>query len=407
MSCRWIAPAALAASVLSLTTPALASPASDFFDRFAALLTENYVSLHGGDPAKAVTDGRAALTAACQGKGDACGIDVAVPVVRQALASLNDSHVRLEDPRAAKGTQAAMAGGAGKQAGFGLNVAAHAGGPHYIVAAVNADGPAGKAGLTYGDQVLAINGNADIKAALGVLSLPDQPATLTIGRAGKRFDVTLTPVEGQAHALPALFWHGKVARITLPYCGVLEAGELFRAKVAEAKQQHAAAIIVDLRNNRGGGLACPIAAGAFVSYQTEFRPASGPGPMFHVSADKVVYGDGEQAQATPVRNAVTYDGPVSVLVNRVTASAAEAMAMQMVLAGRARSYGQKTSGVGNNTLRPFPMEGGYSLVLTVTRNYQPDGTPLPADVPLSVEIPAGDIGSPDNVLAAALSDLNT
>ncbi len=383
----------------------MASPAGDFFDRFAALLTENYVSLHGGDPAKAVAEGRAALASACQDKGSTCGVDVAVPVVRQALASLNDSHVRLEDPKAAKGTQAAMGGGAGKQAGFGLNVVAHAGGPNYIVAAVNADGPAGQAGLAYGDQVLAINGNADIKATLGALSLPDQPATLTIGRAGKRFDVTLRPAEGQAHALPALFWHGKVARITLPNCGVLEAGELFRTKVAEAKKQDATAIIVDLRNNKGGGLACPIAAGAFVSYQTEFRPASGSGPMFHVSPDKVVYGDGEEAQATPVRNSVTYDGPVAVLVNRVTASAAEAMAMQMVLNGRARSYGQKTAGVGNNTLRPFPMDGGYSLVLTVTRNYQPDGTPLPADVPLSVEIPAGDIGGPDNVVQAALSDL--
>ncbi|MFP7364584.1 M50 family metallopeptidase [Corynebacterium callunae] len=59
-------------------------------------------------------------------------------------------------------------------------------------------GPAGEAGIESGDRILAVNGEqtADFTAVRdAVLNLPGQTATLTIERAGERFDVNLQVAE--------------------------------------------------------------------------------------------------------------------------------------------------------------------------------------------------------------------
>ncbi|HYC05688.1 MAG TPA: S41 family peptidase [Azospirillaceae bacterium] len=398
--------AVLTAGLLSGTVQA--SPASDFYAAFEEALLGHYVSLHGADPVAVARTHREKLAEACRaGPGD-CPVETAVTAVRAAVKDLNDAHVRLDAPRAGARPLANPGAPGNVPPGYGWALAHRQGAGLHVLAAVNPGGPAARAGLARGDILRAVDGNPDVAAALDRLRAADGPVTVEVERAGRRIAATVAPAPGEGAPRPTLAWAGRTAVIHLPSCMNVEAGGQFRDAVAEAAAKGAAAIVMDLRDNRGGGFACAIAAGAFIDYDIVMTAKDGATRTLRVRRDhSSMEADGE-VETVPAGNPVRWDGPAAVLVNGLTASAAEAAAIEMKLTGRARVYGETTRGVGNNTVRPFPLPGGHTLFLSVTRHATPEGVPLPPsaqpDLPVTDDPVAGAAGR-DAVLEAALEGL--
>ncbi|NVD06629.1 carboxy terminal-processing peptidase [Vibrio sp. JPW-9-11-11] len=136
--------------------------------------------------------------------------------------------------------------------------------------------------------------------------------------------------------------------------------------IAELKQQGVDGIIVDLRNNGGGALTEATAlSGLFITSGPVVQVRDSYGRV-NVNSDT----DGE----------ISYDGPMTVLVNRYSASASEIFAAAMQDYGRALIVGENSFGKGtvqqhrslNHIYDLFDKELGY-VQYTIQKFYRIDG----------------------------------
>lgn len=102
--------------------------------------------------------------------------------------------------------------------------------------------------------------------------------------------------------------------------------------LADLKQQNVEGIVVDLRGNGGGSLQeATLLTGLFIS----------KGPVVQIRE-----GDGKVTETRDNDGLVYYDGPLTVLVDRYSASASEIFAAAMQDYGRAVVIGEQTFGKG-------------------------------------------------------------
>ncbi|PKF61078.1 carboxy terminal-processing peptidase [Psychromonas sp. psych-6C06] len=123
----------------------------------------------------------------------------------------------------------------------------------------------------------------------------------------------------------------KIGVITIPSFYVKLSEDIDKA-LTELKEQKVEGVIIDLRNNGGGSLSeATLSTGLFIS--------EGPVVQVRDSRNKIeVQGD--------VNETVSYDGPLTVLVNRYSASASEIFAAALQDYGRAIIIGEQTFGKG-------------------------------------------------------------
>lgn len=136
--------------------------------------------------------------------------------------------------------------------------------------------------------------------------------------------------------------------------------------ISELKEQGVDGIIVDLRNNGGGALTEATAlSGLFITSGPVVQVRDSYGRV-NVNSDT----DGE----------ISYDGPMTVLVNRYSASASEIFAAAMQDYGRALIVGENSFGKGtvqqhrslNHIYDLFDKELGY-VQYTIQKFYRIDG----------------------------------
>ncbi|KJY71085.1 carboxy terminal-processing peptidase [Vibrio nigripulchritudo] len=136
--------------------------------------------------------------------------------------------------------------------------------------------------------------------------------------------------------------------------------------ISELKEQNVDGIVVDLRNNGGGALTEATAlSGLFIK----------SGPIVQVRDS---YGRIEQNSDTGGQ--ISYDGPVTVLVNRYSASASEIFAAALQDYGRAVVLGENSFGKGtvqqhrslNHIYDLFEKELGY-VQYTIQKFYRING----------------------------------
>jgi len=123
----------------------------------------------------------------------------------------------------------------------------------------------------------------------------------------------------------------KIGVITIPSFYV-KLSEDIDKEITALKKQNVEGIIIDLRNNGGGSLAeATLSTGLFI----------GTGPVVQVrdSRNKI------EVQRD-VNETVSYNGPLTVLVNRYSASASEIFAAALQDYGRAVVIGEQTFGKG-------------------------------------------------------------
>lgn len=262
----------------------------------------------------------------------------------------------------------------------------------FVIVEVVADGPAEKAGLLVGDQLVAVDGVLLDESSSGnevsiLLRGPvEEPAEIRIRRAGEQlnFDV------GRQIWAPvtARMLEGAVAYIS-QRAFTEEAARQFRTSLERLLSQEPAGLVWDLRGNRGGSMeAAQQILSHFISEGTLFSVELKRG------APRTFEAEGESLAS---------DIPLLVLIDERSLSAAETSALTIRDHGRGTILGSKSGGKG--TIQDtIALDEEHLLHVTIGKWYSPseawiDGLGVVPDVeaiddPATVE---------DEVLQAALN----
>ncbi len=273
------------------------------------------------------------------------------------LAGALDAHTTWLDPAA---VQRFHEDGAGRFAGVGLEVAERDG--RLVVVAPLPGTPAEAAGLRSGDHIVSIDDLPTRRLGLeGVIAhmrgAEGSVVVLEVERAGappmrltlKRAHITVNPVEFQ-------LLEGGVGYIRLR---IFQRDTTDRLDAALAALGPVGGLVLDLRDNPGGLLA------QAVEVASRFL-AGGQVVIVRARNDEDVWSAGARA---------TYAGPLVVLVNGGTASAAEILAGALQDHQRARLLGAPTFGKGT-VQRLVNLSDGSGLKLTIARYFSPHGRPI-------------------------------
>lgn len=226
--------------------------------------------------------------------------------------------------------------------------------------------PSQKAGLSPGDEIVAINNvplsYLDLDQLVELLSYTRQrEAHLVVRRQGEArpFPVTLSPAELEAPSVDRSF-------LLQPGVGYVRVSS-FDAKTAEALREAIQqlggeglqGLVLDLRNNQGGVVQSAVAAAALF-----------------LEAGSVIFS--ARGRNTPTEELKVPEGftpyrfRLAVLVNGTTASAAEIFAGAIQDNDRGALLGEPTFGKGL-VQRVYPLSGGTGLALTTAFYYTPSG----------------------------------
>lgn len=236
------------------------------------------------------------------------------------------------------------------------------------------DGPAARAGVLPGDQILKINNQLTeelgMAEAVNLLrGKPGESLTLTVRRPAtqklheftmKREVIKQSSVEDARILDPRL-----TAPYRMGYARILQFSEPTAEELADAldklEQEGMDAFVLDMRNNPGGLLGSAIdVCGEFVKagtvvLTTEGKPGSGEIKVYRTSAEN---------------KRRERDYPLAVLVNHSSASGAEVVAGALQDLKRCIVVGETTFGKGS-VQSIIPIGEGKAIRMTTAKYYTP------------------------------------
>ena len=194
-------------------------------------------------------------------------------------------------------------------------------------------------------------GTSTVQIVRNTVKLEDQAAQkklITLNRNGRDYRVGIIEI-------PTFYVDFKAVQQQVP--GYKSTTRDVRRLIGELKDEHIDALVVDLRNNGGGSLQeADSLTGLFIE----------SGPTVQVKSAKrrtSVYSDSDEQAA--------WDGPLAVMVNRLSASASEIFAGAIQDYGRGIIIGSQTFGKGTvQTL--IPLNRGQ-LKVTAAKFYRVSG----------------------------------
>ena len=230
--------------------------------------------------------------------------------------------------------------------------------------------PARKAGLRFGDRIVAIDGD----------TLPrgyttQQASARLKGQAGSKVRLTVERPYVADSILDFEITRGQIRTNSVPYYGIVRdsigyirlttfdtnsASEVKNAVIALKKDPRLRAIVLDLRDNGGGLLeSATHIVGLFVPKGTEVVRT-----RYRGKENEKIYKTTQQP--------LDMDIPLAVLINENTASSSEIVAGALQDLDRAIVVGNRSYGKGLvQSSRPLPYNG--LLKVTVARYYIPSG----------------------------------
>ena len=231
-------------------------------------------------------------------------------------------------------------------------------------------GPAEQAGVQPGDQLLRL-GSRRVAGA----QLPDQElAQLLRGPAGSTLTLTLRR-RRLPQPLVLTLTRSRLASTSVEAALLLEDGQTgyikvsrfaantydeFHAALAELRRQGLTRLVLDLRGNPGGYLdRATRLADEFIGGSRKIVYTEGRGEQYNTQTYAHLAGEFE-------------DGPLVVLVDEGSASAAEVVAGALQDHDRALLVGRRTFGKGL-VQQPITLSDGGELRLTVARYFTPSG----------------------------------
>jgi carboxyl-terminal processing protease len=232
--------------------------------------------------------------------------------------------------------------------------------------------PAYRAGLRYGDRIVAIGGESMVGKPYG------QVREHLRGPRGTVVKVTVEHLDGRTETVEIT--RDAVPQPSIPEAYMIRPGvgyvamtggfntttaDEFRVALDRLHEQGMQMLILDLRGNGGGLLSQAVrVANTFLKR----------GQLI-VTQKGRVRGSSETYLAD---NEAPDQSPLVVLVNRGTASASEIVAGAMQDHDRAIIVGENTFGKGLVQI-PFPVDYGSALMLTIAKYYTPSGRLIQRD----------------------------
>jgi carboxyl-terminal processing protease len=283
----------------------------------------------------------------------------AFAAIKTMLDSLGDQYTRLLDPKAFKDEDDAINSFV---CGIGISLRPYQEAKALIINDVIEGGPASKAGLQYGDEIIAINGEATKefntdKAAEKIRGQAGTTVSLTLKRGEANRNVTITRQQITIPAVTTKVLDGNIGYIKLATFMSDDASTEFRW--ALQKLSGTSGLIIDMRNNPGGLLANAVEIADMLMHRGKiFTTVSRRGKMV----------DGCTG------NLMTQQ-PLVVLVDHDSASASEILAGALKDNGRAVVVGARTFGKGLvQEINRLP--AGAGMHITVARYYTPSGSDI-------------------------------
>jgi carboxyl-terminal processing protease len=226
--------------------------------------------------------------------------------------------------------------------------------------------PSAKAGLSPGDEILAINGyeinRLDIEQLTQLLSQSRQgQAELHVRRPGSAriLNFVLTPEDMQAPSVERAFFVGAGVGYIRVSSFDANTGPEIRKAIERLGGNQLAGLVLDLRNNPGGLMTAALdTASLFLPPGTKLVTVRGR----HVP---------ETSESVP-GFAKPYTFKLAILINEKTASASEIVAGAMQDHDRATIFGEPSFGKGL-VQSVFPLTGKTGLALTTAYYYTPSG----------------------------------
>lgn len=248
--------------------------------------------------------------------------------------------------------------------GFGSVVSVLPG--RVIILQTVAGGPAAKAGLSPGDEILAINGiplsRLDMDQLIQVLTQARQSTVrLDVRRPGttRTYQFTLnpelmdSPSVDRAFLLQPGYGYTRIANYDR------NTAEQLAAAVDKLGGDALKGLVIDLRNNPGGDAESAVKMAA----------------MFLKPGQRIlsIKGRARQGQDIDVpKEAKPYEFPVAILVNAKTASAAEIVTGALQDNRRAQVFGEQSYGKGL-VQSVYNLSSNTALALTTAFYYTPSG----------------------------------
>jgi carboxyl-terminal processing protease len=371
-----------------------ANPAWDSFQKAFGSIESGYYGYSSLDFPALRTQYTQQLVTACA-KLDPCSLEVSNAVLDDLIARINDGHTFRRTPLQ---TQIFYAKTQGQNLPCtGLEFVSLPNSGSLIVTRAISSEAGFLAGLRRGDTVFALNGklletfgsHAAALTAIQSEEIADRKFTLEVSTANAAHrTITLEPK-------PCLSWlpslevrNDKIAVITLyQFWFNSDIADRVHGLVRQAQQANARGIILDLRHSSGGSLNEAIAAaGAFLetvpSVRMEFKGGSS---IQYDYADGLVLSKNVGSSDEPYRTRVVrspqrWDGPMVVLTNGSTRSAAEYLAFLIQLRSRATILGQPSIGVLNTSAYVSTLEDGSLFGVTGARSQEFSGKAFPERV---------------------------
>ena len=233
---------------------------------------------------------------------------------------------------------------------------------HYRITVITPihGGPAEKAGIKAGDQIVKINDASTFGMGLSeAVKLIKGPAnttvTLLISRKGKNIEFKIVRNKIEIPTVETKALEGGIGYLRInTFNG--NSSEKTAEGIADFQKNKAKGILLDLRNNPGGGLeACLDVAAQFLAR----------GPIVHIESR----GGQEQTLSVP-SDAHSSDLPLVVLVNRASASASEILAGALQDSATAKLVGERTFGKGL-VQTVLGLKDNSAVVITTARYFTP------------------------------------
>lgn len=326
--------------------------------------------------------------------------DYVDPVDRQALVDAAvrgivtelDPHSALLEPSEYRDVRISTSG---RYIGVGMEIGVESG--NVVVVAPVEGGPAAAAGVRPGDVIFSIDG-----LGVGAADLADTSTRLR-GEPGSRVSLGIRR-PGAEHAFTLVLTRGEIeldsvrGELLAGGTAYLRISQFTSATPAQLEAELAAlrrerqplrAVVLDLRDNPGGVLE------AAIEVSDAFLDAG-----LILSAEGRAEGARFLAEARP--GDLAHGVPMSVLVNRGSASAAEIVAGALQDHGRAVVVGETTFGKGSvQTI--IPLSDGRAIKLTTSRYFTPAGRSIHVSgIRPDIVVPDTGAGVEDEQLAAAL-----
>ena len=287
-----------------------------------------------------------------------------------AIAGLGDPYAAYQTP--AEFRDFGKAVGPAHFSGVGINVLALARG--LLVESVIAGTPAARGGVKPGDVIVAANGRSFVgrpsSYSTGLIQgRAGTTVTLTIDRGKRRLTLALKRARITAPATPlvvgrlVVFHRTKIAVIELATFDVAGIHTQVANALRRLLRRGAQAIVLDLRDN-GGGLVseAQLVASLFIRHGAIVTTRGRTQPT------QTLYATGEPLAASQ---------PMAVLVNGVTASAAEIVTGALQVDHRAIVVGTHTYGKGVYQ-EVLGLSNGGAIDITVGEYFLPNGRNLGA-----------------------------